>query len=262
MAGGIPGIVPRWEWRTFGDHFPAAEAAFSAMESTGIQETDETYLLAGARNGVKVRDDLMDVKILREISSEGLERWEPVLKASFPMSADDVSTVLKALDTAPAQSTREAWTLDEFLADFGGEGKDLRPVNVHKRRVRYRINGCTSEVTDVTADGRNDKDDCDRARGWRGRAAGRPPGGPERVRQHQLSPRPAGDGGGPAGPLRGHRRRHQFGQVPRRRAAAGRAMAAHRRSGRDHPPRRRAGAGRRDHSGGAGAHDGGHPRDG
>ncbi len=91
MTGGIPGIIPRWEWRTFGDHFPAAEAAFGAMESTGIQESDEIYLLAGARNGVKIRDDLMDVKILREISAEGLERWEPVLKASFPMSADDVS---------------------------------------------------------------------------------------------------------------------------------------------------------------------------
>ncbi len=157
MAGGIPGIIPRWEWRTFGDHFPEAEAAFGAMESTGIQESDETYLLAGARNGVKVRDDLMDVKILREVSSEGLERWEPVLKASFPMSADDVSTVLKALGITAPQLTRESWTLDQFLADFGGDGKILRPVKVHKRRVRYRVNGCTSEVTDVTADGRSTK---------------------------------------------------------------------------------------------------------
>ena len=157
MTGGIPGIVPRWEWRTFGDHFPEAEAAFGAMESTGVQESDEVYLLAGARNGVKIRDDLMDVKILREISAEGLERWEPVLKASFPMSADDVSTVLKALDITPSQLTRESWTLDDFLADFGGDGKVLRPVKVHKRRVRYKINGCTSEVTDVTADGRATK---------------------------------------------------------------------------------------------------------
>jgi exopolyphosphatase/guanosine-5'-triphosphate,3'-diphosphate pyrophosphatase len=106
---------------------------------------------------VKIRDDLMDVKILREVSAEGLERWEPVLKASFPMSADDVSTVLKALDMTAPQLTRESWTLDQFLADFGGDGKVLRPVNVHKRRVRYKVNGCTSEVTNVTADGRSTK---------------------------------------------------------------------------------------------------------
>ena len=157
MTGGIPGIIPRWEWRTFGNSFPDAEAAFGRLESTGIQESDEVYLLAGARNGVKIRDDLMDVKILREISAEGLERWEPVLKASFPMSADDVGTVLKALDITPSQLTRESWTLEEFLADFGGDGTVLRPVNVHKRRVRYKVNGCTSEVTDVTADGRATK---------------------------------------------------------------------------------------------------------
>ena len=157
MTGGIPGIIPRWEWRTFGDHFPAAEAAFGTMESTGVQESDEVYLLAGARNGVKIRDDLMDVKVLREISAEGLERWEPVLKASFPMSADDVTTVLKAVDITAPQLTRESWTLDDFLADFGDGGKALRPVKVHKRRVRYTINGCTSEVTDVTADGRTTK---------------------------------------------------------------------------------------------------------
>ena len=134
-----------------------AETAFGALDSTGIQESDEVYLLAGARNGVKIRDDLMDVKILREVSAEGLERWEPVLKASFPMSPDDVTTVLKALDIAAPQQSRESWTLEEFLADFGGDGKVLRPVNVHKRRVRYRVNGCTSEVTDVTADGRATK---------------------------------------------------------------------------------------------------------
>jgi exopolyphosphatase/guanosine-5'-triphosphate,3'-diphosphate pyrophosphatase len=155
MKGGIPGIVPRWEFRTFGDHLEHAETAFGSLDSTGIQESDEIYLLAGARNGVKIRDDLMDVKILREVSAEGLERWEPVLKAAFPMSPDDVSTVLNALDIAAPQQSRESWTLQEFLADFGGDGKVLRPVNVHKRRVRYRVNGCTSEVTDVTADGRD-----------------------------------------------------------------------------------------------------------
>ena len=29
----------------------------------------------------------------------------------------------------------------------------LRAVKVHKKRMRYKVNGCTSEVTDVVADG-------------------------------------------------------------------------------------------------------------
>ena len=39
-------IVPRWEWRTFGDEFGAAEERFAALEPERIQESDELYLLS------------------------------------------------------------------------------------------------------------------------------------------------------------------------------------------------------------------------
>ena len=44
----MPAIVPRWEWRTFGTHFGVAEERFAALDSTGVQESDETYLLDSA----------------------------------------------------------------------------------------------------------------------------------------------------------------------------------------------------------------------
>ena len=37
--------VLRWEWRTFGDRFGRAEAVFGALTQTGVQESDELYLL-------------------------------------------------------------------------------------------------------------------------------------------------------------------------------------------------------------------------
>ena len=40
-------IIPRWEFRTFGTHFGAAEEAFAAMTPGAVQETDELYLLSG-----------------------------------------------------------------------------------------------------------------------------------------------------------------------------------------------------------------------
>ena len=40
-------IIPRWEFRTFGAMFGAAEAAFAAMTPGAVQETDEVYLLTG-----------------------------------------------------------------------------------------------------------------------------------------------------------------------------------------------------------------------
>ena len=37
---------------------------------------------------MKVRDGLMDIKVLREVNAEGLERWEPVMKQPFPLPGD------------------------------------------------------------------------------------------------------------------------------------------------------------------------------
>ena len=72
-------IVPRWEWRAFGKGFGAAEAALTPMTPDVTEEGDEICLFSGAGANVKVRDDLMDAKVLREVSADGLERWEPVM---------------------------------------------------------------------------------------------------------------------------------------------------------------------------------------
>ncbi len=146
-------IVPRWEWRTFGDHFGSAEGAFAELASTGVQESDELYLLSPAGDTVKVRADLMDVKRLREVDAAGLERWEPVLKADFPIPAAVLAGVFEALHVDAPALAREEYTLDQFLDEIARPSGTIRPVEVHKRRVRYKVNGCTSEVSDVVADG-------------------------------------------------------------------------------------------------------------
>src|SRR5689334_20296616 len=97
MTATNPTIIPRWEWRTFGDGFRTADAVFARFEPSGIQDSDELYLVAPGDNNVKIRDDLMDIKVLREVDSNGLERWEPIMKASFPLQPDDVGTVMGAL---------------------------------------------------------------------------------------------------------------------------------------------------------------------
>jgi exopolyphosphatase/guanosine-5'-triphosphate,3'-diphosphate pyrophosphatase len=146
-------IIPRWEWRTFGSRFGAADAAFAAMESTGVQESDELYLLSVEGQNVKVRDGLMDIKLLRDVDADGLERWEPVMKATFPLTSEEAAAVADALRIARPPVGHERWTLDEFLAELAGPEGPIRAVPVHKRRVRYRVGGCTCEVSEVTAEG-------------------------------------------------------------------------------------------------------------
>ncbi len=122
------------------------------MEPTGIQESDELYLVSDTDANVKVRFDLMDVKILVETNADGLEQWRPIMKAQFPVPQSEVVRIFEALGQKAPQMARDSYTLDQFSADLA-PGAGLRPVNVHKRRVRYKVGGCTSEVTDVVADG-------------------------------------------------------------------------------------------------------------
>jgi exopolyphosphatase/guanosine-5'-triphosphate,3'-diphosphate pyrophosphatase len=154
MTESTGAIIPRWEWRAFDRRFVVAENLFAKLETTGVQETEELYLLSEA-SGVnfKVRFDLLDIKVLTEVDEHGLEQWIPVMKATFPLGTEELEKMLDFLEIPIPEFDRTAYTLDEFLAQIAVPA-GIRPVEVTKRRVRYVVGGCTSEVTDVVVDGR------------------------------------------------------------------------------------------------------------
>src|SRR6266487_5161794 len=135
----VAGIIPRWEWRIFGADFGAAEAALAASTPGRVEESDELYLLSAAGANVKVRYDLIDIKLLREVDAAGLERWEPVMKAGFPLPAAEVARVFDALGVVPPLLTRDAYTLEQFLAGLVEPSDAVRVVRVHKRRARSTL---------------------------------------------------------------------------------------------------------------------------
>jgi exopolyphosphatase / guanosine-5'-triphosphate,3'-diphosphate pyrophosphatase len=147
-------VVPRWEWRSFGRSFGGAEDALVPITPTRTEEGDELYLFSGPGANVKVRDELMDVKLLREVNADGLERWEPVMKQGFPLAATDVSEVLEALDVPAHQLSRATYSLDGFLNELIRPNDLARVVRVHKRRNRFTVAGCMAELANVVADGR------------------------------------------------------------------------------------------------------------
>jgi exopolyphosphatase/guanosine-5'-triphosphate,3'-diphosphate pyrophosphatase len=85
------------------------------------------------------------VKRLERVDHEGLEQWLPVLKAAFPLSAEDARSMIAALGVeTPAtaiSSFDDLRRLDGVLA-----------VSVHKHRRRYTVSGCMAELTDVDTD--------------------------------------------------------------------------------------------------------------
>lgn len=148
-------IIPRWEWRTFGDSFGAADGQFAALEPGSVQESDETYLLSPVTDeNVKIRDLLMDIKTLEQVNPDGLEQWKPLMKGAFPLPAAQVKDVFAALGVTPPLLARTDYSLEQFVSELAEPGERLQVVQVHKKRARYKVDGCMAELTDVVADGK------------------------------------------------------------------------------------------------------------
>ena len=156
QAGGsgsvAAGIVPRWEWRTFGESLGLAGDLLSSQEARRTQESDELYVLSEESDAsVKIRDGLMDVKRLEAVNADGLEQWRPVLKSAFPLEAGDVRTVMAALGMSADEVGWDSYTLDELLAELVAPNRALTAVQVHKKRSHYLVSGAMAEVTEVRA---------------------------------------------------------------------------------------------------------------
>jgi exopolyphosphatase / guanosine-5'-triphosphate,3'-diphosphate pyrophosphatase len=153
MTAGDPTIVPRWEWRTFGRRFGDAEAAFAALDQEAIQESDELYFVSRSGANVKVRGDLLDIKVLEDVDANGLEQWMPVMKVAFPLSRADTAATVDAMGIVGVDLDRDSYSLEQFVEELVEPHPAVRVAPVHKRRVRYTVGGCTAEVSDVVVDG-------------------------------------------------------------------------------------------------------------
>jgi len=148
-------IIARWEWRTFGEAFGEAEARINAFPKDKVRNSAEVYILSRlSMDNTKIRDMLMDIKTLRQVNSDRLEQWFPVMKAAFPLAPGVLDEVFKAWKAPLPKLSREAYGYDEFLHDLVAPHPDLRMVAVEKERHDYAINGCIVEIANLKFDGR------------------------------------------------------------------------------------------------------------
>lgn len=147
-------IVPRWEWRTFGTDFGEAETRFAALKPQRVQESDEIYLVSSLVDRVvKIRADLVDIKSLERVNEAGLEQWLPVLKVPLPLSPADFGAVCTALGVPTPASVKQGYTLEELLTELATRQLIFVPVPIHKERLRFTIEGCMVELSDVRIEG-------------------------------------------------------------------------------------------------------------
>ena len=84
---------------------------------------------------------------------DGLEQWNPLMKAEFPISANTLKTdVYPAFQIDIPDFKKESYSLDEFLQMIT-EHPDLQAVRVKKHRFGYMVNNTICEVGDVLING-------------------------------------------------------------------------------------------------------------
>lgn len=150
---------PRFEFRTFGQDFSAAAERMARLsnpvpEKVWHRESDEIYIMSRTNdlNNTKIRDGKMDVKSYVQ-TVDGLEQWDPKLKAEFPISrAQLVDEIFPAFMVELPELTQNQYSFDEFIAIIDAHA-DLQAVKIHKQRFGYMVNDTICEVANVLVNG-------------------------------------------------------------------------------------------------------------
>lgn len=146
-------IIPRWEWRTFGESFGESESIIKSYEAK-VRESSEIYILSSLSNdNTKIRDMLMDIKYLVQVNENKLEQWNPLIKASFPISLDNLKIVANSWKIELPKDIKNELTYEEFLS-MVKENPNLKMIDVFKNRHGYKINNCIVELAYLKFDGK------------------------------------------------------------------------------------------------------------
>jgi len=150
---------PRFEFRSFGHNFAEAAGRMARLsvpvpESVRERRSEETYIMSRTNdvNNTKIRHGKMDIKTYVQ-TVDGLEQWNPLMKAEFPVSADILGKeVFPAFQVDAPELDKEAYTLEEFLT-MVEDHPDLHAVRVDKQRFGYMVNDTICEVANVLING-------------------------------------------------------------------------------------------------------------
>ena len=156
IRGIMQEVQARYEFRTFAQHFgPAEEKMRMLAKFEKFRESSETYILSAPNNehNIKIRYDTLDIKVLVK-EKQGLQQWQPKMKAEFPVRTAVIrEEIFPALNVALPEFRRSGYSIALFLQEVIQSHPALSIARVFKRRFGYTIDGCISEIAELTING-------------------------------------------------------------------------------------------------------------
>ncbi|MDR3749768.1 MAG: hypothetical protein P4M04_16745 [Acidobacteriota bacterium] len=148
-------IKPRYEFRVWADTLAPVRGRLDRLASPKETVSQETYLVSATTDkcNAKIRANLMDIKVLIA-EDRGLEQWNPILKAAFPLESSVVATqVFPSLELPAPVLAKSEYTLAEFLGDVTRAEPRITIVDVSKTRYQFSIGVCAAEYAQITLNG-------------------------------------------------------------------------------------------------------------
>ena len=150
---------PRFEFRTFGQSFEKSAKLMARLsvpvpEKVWERKSKEIYIVSKTNdiNNTKIRDGKMDIKTFVQ-TKDGLEQWNPLMKAEFPISKRKLEKdVFPAFQVEMPELKKDKYTLRAFLGMID-KHPDLQRVRVEKHRFGYMVNDTICEVAEVLING-------------------------------------------------------------------------------------------------------------
>lgn len=152
-GGAEPTVAPRWEWRTF-SRKPLLDRVSAFALGTKESPSEETYVLsARSLSSVKIRDHRIEVKVLEQVSPDGLELWRPTLVAQFPLSARTLAALYDAWAIEMPRPNAPCWSTAQLMHQIVEPHRELFAISVVKRRTHFQLARCRGEHVDVNVNG-------------------------------------------------------------------------------------------------------------
>lgn len=152
----VAAIIPRYEFRIFGNNLEKVEIRIKELSQKEMTRTmDSVYLLTPwkRKNNIKIREGVMDIKVLEQ-EYECLQQWSPFLVGEFPLKAEVIkTTVFPALGVESPVFERKEYSLKQFIKEIVTVDPDLSVAYVWKTRHAYTINGCITEIAEIKVNG-------------------------------------------------------------------------------------------------------------
>ncbi|MGD2112414.1 MAG: hypothetical protein PVI50_03430 [Gammaproteobacteria bacterium] len=150
------GIVPRFEFRTFGRDFARIEENIRRLSADEtLRESREVYILRPKQwqRNIKIRGGRLEVKELIE-QRDGLQRWNPAGQWTFPLKAGELeNSILPGLRSDDRRPGTQGLSKQRLLGELVRDSHVLWRANVFKRRVGYTTGECSTEIDEILVNG-------------------------------------------------------------------------------------------------------------